>query len=148
MKKFFEEFKKFAFKGNALDMAVAVVIGASFSAIVNSLVNDIISPIIGLLVRTDFTDLSVNLFGVNIAYGSFIMQVINFLIVAFVLFAVIKSLNKVTSLGKKEKPKEPTTKKCTYCLSEISIEATRCPHCTSELPKMMPKSEAEKEKEE
>ena len=143
MKKFFEEFKKFAFKGNALDMAVAVVIGASFSAIVNSLVNDIISPTIGLLVRTDFTDLSVDVLGVHLAYGSFIMQVINFIIVAFVLFAVVKSINKVTSLGKKEEVKAPTTKKCEYCLSEIAIEATRCPHCTSELPKMMPKSEVE-----
>ena len=143
MKKFFEEFKKFAFKGNALDMAVAVVIGASFSAIVNSLVNDIISPIICLLVRTDFTDLSVDVLGVHLAYGSFIMQVINFIIVAFVLFAVVKSINKVTSLGKKEEVKAPTTKKCEYCLSEIAIEATRCPHCTSELPKMMPKSEVE-----
>ncbi len=145
MKKFFEEFKKFAFKGNALDMAVAVVIGSAFSSIVNSLVNDIISPIIGLLVRSDFSGLSVNFLGVNLAYGSFIMQVINFLIVAFVLFAVIKSINKVTSLGKKPAPKAaPTTKKCTYCLSEIPIEATRCPHCTSELPKMMPKADAEK----
>ena len=143
MKKIFEEFKKFAFKGNALDMAVAVVIGASFSAIVNSLVNDIISPLVGLLVRTDFADLKVNIFGVNIAYGSFIMQVINFLIVAFTLFMVVKSINKVTSLGKKDVKEEPKTKKCTYCLSEIPIKATRCPHCTAELPQIVPKSEAE-----
>lgn len=141
MKKIFEEFKKFAFKGNALDMAVAVVIGASFSSIVNSLVNDIISPLVGLLVRTDFSDLKVNIFGVDIAYGSFIMQVINFLIVAFVLFMVVKSINKVTSLGKKEVKEEPKTKKCTYCLSEIAIEATRCPHCTSQLTKIVPKSQ-------
>lgn len=142
MKKIFQEFKKFAFKGNAIDMAVAVVIGASFSAIVNSLVNDIISPLIGLLVRTDFTDLSASVFGVNIAYGSFIMQVINFLIVAFVLFMVVKSINKVTSIGKKEEVKEPTTKKCPFCVSEIDINATRCPHCTSEI-KMVAKSQVE-----
>ena len=133
MKKMFEEFKKFAFKGNAIDMAVAVVIGASFSAIVNSLVNDIISPLIGLLVRSDFTDLKANVFGVDICYGSFIMQVIYFLIVAFVLFMVVKSINKVSSFGKKEEKKEPTTKVCPFCQSEISIKATRCPHCTSEL---------------
>lgn len=133
MKKIFEEFKKFAFKGNAMDMAVAVVIGAAFSAIVNSLVNDIISPLIGLLVRTDFSDLSANVLGVNIAYGSFVMQVINFLIVAFVLFMVVKSINKVTSIGKKEEKKEPTTKVCPFCQSEISIKATKCPHCTSDL---------------
>lgn len=143
MKKIFEEFKKFAFKGNALDMAVAVVIGASFSAIVNSLVNDIISPLVGLLVRTDFADLKVNIFGVSIAYGSFIMQVINFLIVAFTLFMVVKSINKVTSLGKKDVKEEPKTKKCIYCLSEIPIKATRCPHCTAELPQIVPKSEVE-----
>ena len=133
MKKMFEEFKKFAFKGNAIDMAVAVVIGASFSAIVNSLVNDIISPLIGLLVRSDFTDLKANVFGVDICYGSFIMQVINTFMVAFVLFMVVKSINKVSSFGKKEEKKEPTTKVCPFCQSEISIKATRCPHCTSEL---------------
>lgn len=146
MKKIFEEFKKFAFKGNALDMAVGVVIGAAFSSIVNSLVNDIISPLVGLLVRTDFTDLKANIFGVNIAYGSFIMQVINFLIVAFALFMLVKSINKVTSLGKKEVKEEPTTKKCTFCLSEIPIKATRCPHCTSELPQIVTKKEAEQSK--
>ena len=134
MKKIFEEFKKFAFKGNALDMAVGVVIGAAFSSIV------------GLLVRTDFTDLKANIFGVNIAYGSFIMQVINFLIVAFALFMLVKSINKVTSLGKKEVKEEPTTKKCTFCLSEIPIKATRCPHCTSELPQIVTKKEAEQSK--
>lgn len=146
MKKIFEEFKKFAFKGNVLDMSVAVVIGAAFSAIVNSLVNDIISPLIGLLVRMDFSDLSANVLGVNIAYGSFIMQVLNFLIVAFTLFLVVKSINKITLLRKKEESKAPTTKKCTFCLSEIAIEATRCPHCTSDLPKIITKKEAEEKK--
>ncbi len=107
------------------------------------MVNDIISPLVGLLVRTDFADLKVNIFGVSIAYGSFIMQVINFLIVAFTLFMVVKSINKVTSLGKKDVKEEPKTKKCIYCLSEIPIKATRCPHCTAELPQIVPKSEVE-----
>ncbi len=132
MKKIFEEFKKFAFKGNVIDLAVAVVIGAAFTAIVNSLVNDLISPLIGLLVRMDFSTLTAKVGGVNIAYGSFIMAVINFLIVALVLFALVKSINKLTSLKKKDEP-APTTKKCPYCQSVIDIKASRCPHCTSEL---------------
>ena len=112
IKKFFDEFKAFAMRGNVLDMAVGVVVGSAFTAIVNSLVNDIISPIIGV--------------------GSFLNAVINFLIVAFVLFVTIKAINM---LHKKpvEAPKEPTTKKCPYCQSDIAIKAVRCPHCTSKL---------------
>ena len=134
MKKFFEEFKKFAFKGNVVDLAVAVVIGAAFNAIVNSLVKDIISPLIGLIFNMDFSHLSFTIRDVAIPYGSFIMAVVNFLIVAFTMFMLVKAMNKAATIGKKpEEPKAPTTKKCPYCLSEINIEATRCPHCTSEL---------------
>lgn len=133
MKSFIKEFKEFALKGNVLDMAVGIIIGAAFTAIVTSLVDDIISPVIGLLVKVDFSDLVAVIGGVELRYGAFIMAVLNFLIVAFVLFSVIKAMNKAKSLGKKaeEAEEEPSTKKCPYCMSEIDIEATRCPHCTS-----------------
>ena len=134
MKKFFNEFKEFAMRGNIMDMAVGIIVGAAFTAIVTSLVNDIISPIIGLLVKVDFSDLVLSIVGVDIKYGAFIMAVINFLIVAFALFMVIKAMNKAASLTKEpEEEAAPTTKECPFCKTEIHIEATRCPHCTSQL---------------
>ena len=129
MKKFLAEFREFAMKGNVLDMAVGIIVGAAFTSIVNSLVDDIISPVIGLLVRVNFSDLAVSVFGVDLKY--FIMAVINFVIVAFALFVLVKALNTARNLGKKPEAEEATTKECPYCKSEISIEATRCPHCTS-----------------
>lgn len=131
MKKFLAEFREFAMKGNVLDMAVGIIVGAAFTSIVNSLVDDIISPVIGLLVRVNFSDLAVSVFGVDLKYGSFIMAVINFVIVAFALFVLVKALNTARNLGKKQEEETPTTKECPYCRSEISIDATRCPHCTS-----------------
>ena len=134
MKKFLNEFKTFAMKGNVIDMAVGIIIGAAFTAIVTSLVDDILSPLIGLLVKVDFNDLSVNIAGVDLRYGAFIMAVINFLIVAFALFVLVKALNTAKSLSKAKEPEaEPETKECPYCRSEISVKATRCPHCTSQL---------------
>ena len=133
MKSLIKEFKEFALKGNVMDMAVGIIIGAAFTAIVTSLVDDIISPLIGLFVKVDFNDLVANVAGVDIKYGAFIMAIINFLIVAWVLFLVIKSLNKASNLKKKEEEEAPTTKVCPYCKSEIAIDATRCPNCTSEL---------------
>lgn len=139
MKKFIEEFKKFITRGNVLDMAVGIIIGGAFTAIVTSLVDDIISPIIGLIGGANFDTLSVTFGGVTLAYGKFITAIINFLLVALVLFCIIKIVNtaadKAKKLGKheEEKPEAPTTKKCPYCLSEIPLEATRCPHCTSQL---------------
>ena len=134
IKKFFEEFKAFAMRGNVLDMAVGVVVGSAFTAIVNSLVNDIISPIIGLFFNADFSDVVIQIGDVGIGVGSFLNAVINFLIVAFVLFVVIKFIN---GLHKKPAapaaPAEPTTKVCPYCQTEIPIKAVRCPHCTSKL---------------
>ena len=134
IKKFFDEFKAFAMRGNVLDMAVGVVIGGAFTAIVNSLVNDIINPAIGLFFNADFSDVGIHVGDVMIGIGSFINAIINFLIVAFVLFVVIKFVN---SLHRKPEepaePEEPTTKVCPYCQSEISIKAVRCPHCTSKL---------------
>lgn len=150
MKKFFKEFKEFISRGNVLDLAVGVIIGGAFKDIVNSLVNDVISPIIGLIFKADFKDLAIKVKDavldeagnivtpeLSIKYGSFITGVINFLIMAFIVFLIVKAVNAIMSLGKKkEEPAPepaPTTKKCPYCCTEIAIEATRCPHCTSQL---------------
>ena len=134
IKKFFEEFKAFAMRGNVLDMAVGVVIGGAFTAIVNSLVGDIINPLIGLFFNADFSEVGIHVGGSSIKIGEFVNSIINFLIVAFVLFVVIKAIN---SLHKKPEapaaPAEPTTKVCPFCQSEIAIKAVRCPHCTSKL---------------
>lgn len=133
MKNFINEFKEFALKGNAFEMAVGIIIGAAFTAIVTSLVDDIISPIIGLFVKVDFNDLVATVMNVDIKYGAFIMAIINFLIVALVLFCLIKAVNKANNLKKKDEEEAPTTKVCPFCKSEIAIDATRCPNCTSEL---------------
>lgn len=148
MKKFINEFKEFIARGNVLDLAIGVIIGGAFGKIVSSLVDDIIMPIIGLLTGgIDFTQKYIALDGLHyeslekakestavLAYGNFIQNIVNFLIIACVLFIIIKNENKVQSLGKKKKVEAaPTTKVCPYCKSEVAIEATRCPHCTSEL---------------
>lgn len=137
MKKFFEEFKQFALRGNVMNLAVGVIIGGAFSAITNSLVNDIISPLIGLVANTDLSYLVLTVRGVEVRYGAFLTAIINFVIMAFVIFVLVKAINALMDLGKKEEepapPAPPTTKKCPYCMSEIAIEATRCPHCTSSL---------------
>ena len=134
MKKFFSEFKEFALRGNVMDLAVGVIIGAAFQAIVNSLVEDIISPLIGLFADVNFNDLAWQIGGVPIKYGAFITAVINFIIMAFVIFLLVKGLNKLSTLGKKKEEAKPTTKKCPYCFTDIPIQATRCPNCTAELP--------------
>ncbi len=134
MKNFLEEFKKFISRGNVMDMAVGIIIGGAFTAIVTSLVEDIITPILGIFGGMDFSDVVLKINGSSFGIGKFITAVINFLLISLVLFSIIKALNKAQSLGKKEEEKEePKTKKCPYCMSEIPIEATRCPHCTSEL---------------
>ena len=134
MKSFMSEFKEFALRGNVMDMAVGIIIGAAFTAIVTSLVDDIISPLIGLFVKVDFNELVATVLGVDIRYGAFIMAIINFVIVALVLFCIIKAMNKAANAKKTdEEEEEPTTKECPYCLQEIPINATRCPHCTSQL---------------
>ena len=134
MKKFLQEFKTFAMRGNVLDMAVGVVVGGAFTAIINSVVNDLINPLIGLFFNMDFSGVGLTIGDVTIGFGAFIGAVINFIIVAFILFCVLKAFNAANSRHKKpEAPKAPTTKKCPYCLSEIPIEATRCGHCTSML---------------
>ena len=136
MKAFMKEFKEFISRGNVMDMAVGIIIGGAFTAIVNSLVADIINPLLGCFVSMDFSAWTIPLVGeAALGIGNFINAVISFLIMAFILFSIIKAMNKAASIGKKpeEKPAEPTTKISPYCKSEIAIEATRCPHCTSQL---------------
>ena len=136
MKAFMKEFKEFISRGNVMDMAVGIIIGGAFTAIVNSLVADIINPLLGCFVSMDFSAWTIPLVGeAALGIGNFINAVISFLIMAFILFSLITAMNKAASLGKKaeEEPAAPTTKICPYCKSEIAIEATRCPHCTSQL---------------
>ena len=135
MKKFFAEFKEFIMRDNVLDLAVGVIIGAAFQAIVTSLTSDIISPILGIFGGMNFDQLTLEINGATICYGKFITAVINFLIMAFIIFLIVKLVNKIMSIGKKPEPeKGPTTKKCPFCFSEIDIKATKCPHCTSDIP--------------
>ena len=128
MKKFIEEFKAFALRGNVMDMAVGVIIGGAFSGIVTSLTDNFINPILNLLTG----GATYSLTDVAGFASSFLSAVVNFIIMAFILFCLLKAINKLTGLTKKEEaPAEPETKICPYCQREISIKATRCPHCTS-----------------
>ena len=143
------EFKEFASRGNVTDMAIGMIIGAAFTSIVKSLVDDIIMPVIGKFTGgLDYTNLFIALDGNKyatledakavtavISYGNFISAILNFLIVAFVLFMIIKTINNLKRPAPvvEEAPAEPTTKACPFCKSEIAIDATRCPHCTSQL---------------
>lgn len=135
MKKFLDEFRAFALKGNVMNMAVGVIIGAAFSDIVTSFTTNIIQPVIACIGNAEVQG-KINLFGTGnyIDYGAFISAVIHFIIMAFVIFMMVRAMNKLMDLGKKkEEAPAPTTKKCPYCKSEIALDATRCPHCTSEL---------------
>lgn len=144
----FKEFKEFAMRGNVVDMAVGIIIGGAFGAIVKSLVDDILMPVIGLLLgNVDFSNFFFVLkagkvpapyatlaeakaaSAVTLNYGLFINIIVTFLIVAFAVFLLIKQINAL----KREEPPAPTTKECTFCLSAVPLKATRCPHCTSEL---------------
>ena len=147
-----KEFKEFISKGNVMDLAIGVIIGAAFQAIVTSLVNDMIMPLISLVTgNIDFSDMSVKVGQATIKYGNFITSIINFLIIAFVIFMMVRYINKLDKMskanlmklsekmgvknGEDEDEVEPETKLCPYCLSEIPYKATRCSHCTSELKK-------------
>jgi len=142
-----KEFKDFAMRGNVLDMAIGIVIGAAFGAIVVSFVDDILMPPIGMLLGgVDFTNLLISLDGqhyssladaqlagaATINYGLFISTVIDFLIVAFVIFLLVRQINRMRA-ETEEVPAEPTSKNCPYCATEIPLQATRCPNCTSEI---------------
>lgn len=130
-----KEFKEFALRGNVLDLAVGVIIGAAFQNLVTSLTNNIISPILGCFSEVDFSGWKLTIGNLNLTYGAFITDVINFIIMAFIVFLIVKFMNKLASFGKKEEPiSSPiTTKVCPHCISEIDINATRCPYCTSEI---------------
>lgn len=135
MKKFFKEFKEFISKGNVLDLAVGVIIGGAFSTIVTSLTDNIINPLINCIGGAEIQG-RIHLIGDNyIDYGAFISAIINFLIMAFVIFCIVKAVNKAMTIGhkKEEKAEEPTTKICPFCKSEIALDAVKCPHCTSDI---------------
>ena len=135
MKGFMEEFKDFISKGNVMDMAVGVIIGGAFGKIVSSLVENILMPLIGILLGgVNFSDLSATVGNAEVKYGIFLQSVFDFLIIALVIFITIKQISKVTDKFKKEEEEAaPTEKVCPFCKSTIAIDATRCPHCTSEL---------------
>ena len=140
-----KEFKEFAMRGNVMDMAIGIIVGAAFGRIITSLVNDVLMPPIGLVLgKVDFSSLFINLSGTSyatlaeakkagasvIAYGAFLNTILDFVIVAFVIFLLIKQLNR---LKKPAPAAAPATKDCPFCLSAIPVKATRCPHCTSQL---------------
>lgn len=139
-KGFIAEFKKFVTRGNVMDMAVGVIVGGAFTAIVTSLNKDILTPLLAVFGGTDFSHLTVVLGSGEEApilyYGNFITAVINFLITAFMIFLLIKGINSLSERlsRKKEEPAAPTTKTCPYCKSTIPLDATKCAHCTSDLP--------------
>ncbi|CAG1010138.1 Large-conductance mechanosensitive channel [Anaerolineales bacterium] len=137
-----KEFKEFVVRGNVLDLAVAVIIGGAFGKIVGSLVNDILMPLIGLVMGgVNFSDLAITVGDAAIKWGTFVQTIIDFLIIAFVIFLIVKAANRLKKAPAPATPVEPTTKECPHCFSTISIKATRCPNCTSELAvaKMMQK---------
>ena len=137
IKNFFADFQAFVNKGNVLDMAVGIIIGGAFKDIVTSLIDNIISPVIGLIFKADFNHVAIHVLGVDIKVGAFITGVINFVVMAFVVFLILRGVNFLRELGNKKEEEAPApapnTKKCPYCCTEIAIEATRCPHCTSQL---------------
>src|SRR5271157_2040547 len=125
-----KEFKTFIMRGNVMDLAVAVIIGGAFGKIVTSLVDDIIMPLIGLIIGgINFTGLALTIGSAKVTYGNFIQNVVDFLIIAFVIFLMVRAIN---SLQKPAPVAAPTTKECPHCFTTISIKATRCPNCTSE----------------
>lgn len=147
MKKFLDEFKTFAIKGNMIDMAVGMIIGAAFSSLVSAMVADLFNPLLSLIIKSNFQDLFIPLDGNEyatlaaakeagaavFAYGDFITQLINFILQAFVIFLFVKFIAKLRKKEEAPAPAAPTTKICPYCMSEIKIEAVKCPHCTSDL---------------
>ncbi|MBO4838957.1 MAG: large conductance mechanosensitive channel protein MscL [Lachnospiraceae bacterium] len=149
MKKFMKEFKEFAVKGNMVDMAIGVIIGGAFTALVTAFTGNIVNPLLALIPGVDSLDNSLKIVlkeatvdaagepveEVAIKFGAFLAAIITFLILALIVFFIVKAINKAREAGKEEAaPAAPTTKICPFCKSEIPLDAVRCPHCTSELP--------------
>lgn len=129
-----KEFREFVMRGNVLDLAVGVIIGGAFGKIVGSLVNDILMPLIGLLLGgINFADQAIQIGQAAVKWGAFVQAVIDFLIIAFVIFLIIRAANRLRKPAPAPAPAAPTTKECPYCYSTIHIKATRCPHCTAQL---------------
>jgi large conductance mechanosensitive channel len=125
-----KEFKEFAIRGNVMDLAIAVIIGGAFGKIVTSLVNDLLMPVVGLLLGgISFADQAVTVGGAVVKWGAFVQSIIDFIIIALVIFLLVRAMNRL----KRQEPTTPTTKECQYCFSTIPLKAVRCPNCTSEL---------------
>ncbi len=140
VKKFFGEFKDFALRGNVVDLAVGVIIGAAFQGVVKALTDNILAPIIGLFVGQNFDALILTIptwnGEIQLQYGAFITAIISFVITAFVVFLLVRGMNRLANgLRKKHKPEAaPTTKQCPFCFTDIDIRASKCPHCTADIP--------------
>jgi large conductance mechanosensitive channel len=136
---FFSEFKTFALKGNVMSMAIGVLIGGAFSGLVTSLTKNIITPLLNCFGKMDgsVSKLALKVRGQSLEFGAFLADVVNFLIMAFIVFLLVKGMNALANIGSKKKEEEepaaPTTKTCPYCKSEIAIDATKCAHCTSDV---------------
>jgi large conductance mechanosensitive channel len=125
-----KEFREFAIRGNVMDLAVAVIIGGAFGKIVTSLVDNILTPLIGLVLGgVDFSRLSFTFGGEEIMWGAFVQSIFDFIIIAFVIFLLVRAMNRL----KRQEPTTPTTKECPYCATTIPLKAVRCPNCTSQL---------------
>ena len=125
-----KEFREFAIRGNVMDLAVAVIIGGAFGKIVTSLVDDILMPLIGLgMGGIDFSEQAIVVGGAELRWGAFVQNIFDFLIIAFVIFLMVRAINRL----KRDEPTTPTTKECPYCYTTIPLKASRCPNCTSEL---------------
>ena len=125
-----KEFKEFAMRGNVMDLAVGVIIGAAFGKIVTSLVDDLLMPVVGLFTGgIDFSERVLMLGGAELRWGAFVQNIIDFIIVAFIIFLIVRAMNRL----KREEPTTPTTKECPHCFTTIPLKAARCPNCTSQL---------------
>jgi len=125
-----KEFREFAIRGNVMDLAVAVIIGGAFGKIITSLVNDLLMPLIGLVMGgVNFADLAIVVGGAEVRWGAFVQSIIDFVIIAFVIFLLVRAINRL----KREEPTTPTTKECPHCFTTIPLKAARCPNCTSQL---------------
>ena len=125
-----KEFREFAMRGNVMNLAIAVIIGGAFGKIIASLVGDVLMPLIGLVLGgVNFSELAFTVGDAVVKYGAFIQSIVDFIIIAFVIFMLVRAMNSM----KKEEPAAPTTKECPYCFSTIPVKATRCPNCTSEI---------------